>query len=223
MTFIQLSNIVKSYPDGENRRNEVLRGLNLQLDAGDFVAVMGASGSGKTTLLSIVGLLLPPDGGCYTIEGRRLPASEIERAGLRNRTIGFVFQEHRLLPQYTVLDNILLPVLATQRQADAEQVKYARRLMALTGIAALETKYPHTLSGGESGRTALCRALVMKPLLLLADEPTGQLDAAGAQHIAALLRQVNEELKTTILMVTHSAATASTAHAIRTIENGILA
>ncbi|MDR0566861.1 MAG: ATP-binding cassette domain-containing protein [Prevotellaceae bacterium] len=223
MTFIQLSNIVKSYPDGENRRNEVLRGLNLQLDAGDFVAVMGASGSGKTTLLSIVGLLLPPDGGCYTIEGRRLPASEIERAGLRNRTIGFVFQEHRLLPQYTVLDNILLPVLATQRQADAEQVKYARRLMALTGIAALEAKYPHTLSGGESGRTALCRALVMKPLLLLADEPTGQLDAAGAQHITALLRQVNEELKTTILMVTHSAATASTAHAIRTIENGILA
>ena len=215
MTFIQLSNIVKSYPDGENRRNEVLRGLNLQLDAGDFVAVMGASGSGKTTLLSIVGLLLPPDGGCYTIEGRRLPASEIERAGLRNRTIGFVFQEHRLLPQYTVLDNILLPVLATQHQAEAEQVKYARRLMALTGIAALETKYPHTLSGGESGRTALCRALVMKPLLLLADEPTGNLDSKNGEEVMTMLEELNRD-GTTVIMVTHSPSHAERAH--RTIN-----
>jgi ABC-type lipoprotein export system ATPase subunit len=194
----------------------------MELEAGSFTAVMGSSGAGKTTLLSILGLLLLPERGDYIFDGKPLPASETERAGLRNRKIGFVFQEHRLLPQYTALDNILLPVLAAQKRADASQTAYARRLMELAGIAALENKYPHTLSGGESGRTALCRALVMKPALLLADEPTGQLDAANARSIAALLRKVNDELNTSILMVTHSAETASVAHSIRTLENGIL-
>jgi ABC-type lipoprotein export system ATPase subunit len=222
MAYIQLLNIVKGYPDGENRRNETLRGVNLNVEAGDFVAVTGASGSGKTTLLSILGLLMLPDSGSYILDGKPLPASEMERAALRNKKIGFVFQEHRLLPQYMALDNILLPVLATQRQATPSQIAYARRLMELAGIASLETKYPTALSGGESGRTALCRALMMKPALLLADEPTGQLDARSAQQIVALLRQVNKELKTTILMVTHSAETASAAHSIRTLENGIL-
>jgi ABC-type lipoprotein export system ATPase subunit len=193
------------------------------MESGDFTAVTGASGSGKTTLLSILGLLLLPDEGSYLFDGRQLPTSENERARLRNRKIGFVFQEHRLLPQYTALDNILLPVLATQKQADASQIAYARRLMELADIASLETKYPHTLSGGESGRTALCRALVMKPALLLADEPTGQLDAVSARNIISLLRKVNEELKTTILMVTHSTETASAAHTVLTLENGILA
>jgi ABC-type lipoprotein export system ATPase subunit len=223
MAYIQLLNIVKGYPDGENRWNEVLRGVNLELEAGDFVAVTGASGSGKTTLLSILGLLTLPDAGSYTLEGKQLPASEVERAALRNVKTGFVFQEHRLLPQYTALDNILIPVLATQRQAAPSQVAYARRLMEMTGIAPLAAKYPHTLSGGEAGRVALCRALVMKPALLLADEPTGQLDALSARNVVALLRQVNDELKTAILMVTHSAETASAARIIRTLENGILA
>lgn len=222
MSFIKLIRISKSYPDGENRRNEVLRGLNLELDAGDFVAVTGVSGSGKTTLLSILGLLTTPDEGNYIFDGEPLPLSENERAGLRNRKIGFVFQEHRLLPQYTALDNILIPTLAAQKRVETSQIAYARRLMEMTGIAALENKYPHTLSGGESGRTALCRALVMKPNLLLADEPTGQLDAATARNIAALLRQVNEELKTTVLIVTHSDETAAAAHTVRTLKNGIL-
>jgi ABC-type lipoprotein export system ATPase subunit len=222
MAYIQLLNIVKGYPDGENRRNEVLRGVNLEMEAGDFAAVTGASGSGKTTLLSILGLLMLPDAGSYILDGTQLSSAGMESAALRNRKIGFVFQEHRLLPQYTVLDNILLPILATQRHVVSSQTAYARRLMELTGIAPLETKYPHTLSGGESGRTALCRALVMKPALLLADEPTGQLDTLSAQNIVALLRQVNEDLKTTILMVTHSAETASAAHSIHTLENGIL-
>jgi ABC-type lipoprotein export system ATPase subunit len=222
MSYIQLSNIVKSYPDGEDRRNEVLRGLNLEMEAGDFVAVMGASGSGKTTLLSVMGLMLLPDSGNYILDGEQAPSLETDRARLRNRKTGFVFQEHRLLPQYTTLDNILVPTLAIRKRASSEQIEYARRLMELTGIASLENKYPHTLSGGESGRAALCRALVMKPALLLADEPTGQLDAASAKHIVELLQRINEELKTTILMVTHSAETASAAHSIRTLENGIL-
>jgi ABC-type lipoprotein export system ATPase subunit len=222
MTYIQLTNIVKSYPDGEGRWNETLRGVNLEMEAGDFVIVTGASGSGKTTLLSILGLLMHPDSGDYILEGKQAPSSETERARLRNSRIGFVFQEHRLLPQYTALDNILIPVLATQRQSDPSQTAYARRLMELTGIASLAHKYPHTLSGGESGRTALCRALLMKPALLLADEPTGQLDALNAQKIVELLQKVNEELKTTILMVTHSTAAVSAARKVLTLENGTL-
>jgi ABC-type lipoprotein export system ATPase subunit len=222
MTFIKLTHIAKSYPDGTNSRNEVLRDVNLELGTGDFVAVMGASGSGKTTLLSILGLMLTPDDGTYLLDGEPAPTSETARAALRNRKIGFVFQEHRLLPQYTVLDNILLPALAAQKRASAEQIAYARRLMELAGIASLETKYPQTLSGGESGRTALCRALLMKPALLLADEPTGQLDVINAQNIVALLRQVNDELKTAILMVTHSADTAAAAQRIYILKNGIL-
>jgi ABC-type lipoprotein export system ATPase subunit len=222
MTLIKLTQITKSYPDGENGRNEVLRGLNLELGVGSFTAIKGASGSGKTTLLSILGLLLPPDSGDYIFDGKPLPSSEDGRAAMRNRKIGFVFQEHRLLPQYTALDNILLPTLATQKRADDSQIAYARSLMELAGIASLANKYPHTLSGGESGRTALCRALIMKPALLLADEPTGQLDAASAHNVALLLRKVNEELGTSILMVTHSAETASAAHSIRTLENGTL-
>jgi ABC-type lipoprotein export system ATPase subunit len=222
MAFIKLTHIFKSYPDGANSRNEVLRDLNLELGYGDFVAVTGASGSGKTTLLSVLGLLLTPDEGTYLLDGEPAPASETERAALRNRKTGFVFQEHRLLPQYTVLDNILLPVLATQKRAGVSQIAYARRLMELTGIASLETRYPHTLSGGESGRTALCRALVMKPAILLADEPTGQLDALSARNITALLRQINEELKTAILTVTHSDETAAAARHIYTLKNGTL-
>jgi ABC-type lipoprotein export system ATPase subunit len=222
MPLIQLVDIVKSYPDGEKGRNCVLRHIDMEAEAGDFAAIMGASGSGKTTLLSILGLLVPPDGGSYRLEGEDALAAGVNQARIRNRKIGFVFQEHRLLPQYTVLDNILLPALACRTQADASQTAYARRLMELTGIASLEAKYPHTLSGGESSRAALCRALVMKPSLLLADEPTGQLDAANSRNIVSLLRQVNEELGTTILMVTHSAEVASAARRLLTLENGIL-
>jgi ABC-type lipoprotein export system ATPase subunit len=222
MAYIQLTNIAKSYPDGEGRRNETLRGVNLEIETGDFVIIAGASGSGKTTLLSIMGLLMYPDSGDYIFEGKPAPSSETERAGVRNSRIGFVFQEHRLLPQYTALDNILIPVLATQRQAGPSQIAYARHLMEQTGIATLENKYPHTLSGGESGRVALCRALLMKPAILLADEPTGQLDAFNAQKIIVLLKQLNEELKTTVLMVTHSTAAVSAARKVLTLENGIL-
>jgi ABC-type lipoprotein export system ATPase subunit len=200
----------------------VLLGVDLEMEAGDFTAITGASGSGKTTLLSILGLVTPPDEGAYLLDGEDVLLPGLNLAKMRNRKIGFVFQEHRLLPQYTVFDNILLPALAAQRQADASQTEYARHLMELAGIAGLEAKYPHTLSGGEASRTALCRALVMQPALLLADEPTGQLDAANAHNIVSLLRQINGELHATILMVTHSAETASAAHNIRTLENGIL-
>jgi ABC-type lipoprotein export system ATPase subunit len=219
--MIQLKDIEKSFPDGKNHRNHLLRGICLEAEKGEFIAVTGASGSGKTTLLSILGTLMRPDSGSYFLDGRDMTALPLDMR-IRNRAVGFLFQEHRLMPQLSVRDNILLPALAYQDRTYAAQEEYASRLMELSGIASLAKRYPHTLSGGEAGRAALCRALVMKPLLLLADEPTGQLDADNAKQIVALLSRVNKELETTILMVTHSAETASAAQRLLTLKNGIL-
>jgi ABC-type lipoprotein export system ATPase subunit len=184
---------------------------------------MGASGSGKTTLLSILGALIAPDGGEYLLEGQSVfDGRRTDLADLRNRRIGFVFQEHRLMPQLCLRDNILLPVLAAQSKATAEQAEYAQLLMELSGIAPLARQYPRQVSGGEAGRTALCRALIMKPALLLADEPTGRLDSRTACNIMELLQRINRELGTTVVMVSHSADTASAAQRILTLANGLL-
>ncbi|GHV08361.1 lipoprotein-releasing system ATP-binding protein LolD 1 [Bacteroidia bacterium] len=220
--MIQLSGITKSFPDGENHLNHVLRGIKMNVPKNGFVAVSGASGSGKTTLLSILGLLTVSDGGSYLLDGKEMFTAGVDYSAIRNQNIGFVFQDHRLMPQLCVLDNILLPTLAYRSNADQSQIEYARHLMEITGIASLETHYPQTLSGGEASRTALCRALVMQPLLLLADEPTGQLDAANSKRITALLTKINEELGTTIIMVTHSEEVSSVAHRIFTLKDGIL-
>ncbi|MDR2809685.1 MAG: ABC transporter ATP-binding protein [Tannerellaceae bacterium] len=219
--MIQLRNIEKSFPDGKNHRNHLLRGICLEAEKGEFIAIMGASGSGKTTLLSILGTLIQPDSGSYFLDGQDMTATPPDMR-IRNRFIGFIFQEHRLMPQLSVQDNILLPALAYQTGTYTAQEDYAERLMELTGISSLAKRYPHTLSGGEAGRVALCRSLVMKPKLLLADEPTGQLDADNAKQITSLLSRVNKELETTILMVTHSAETAAVAQKLFTLKHGIL-
>ena len=141
---------------------------------------------------------------------------------MRNQRIGFVFQDHRLLPQYTVLENILLPTLAYQATSKREQVERARGLMRSTGIEALADRYPAGLSGGESSRVALCRALIMNPALVLADEPTGQLDADNARAIAGLLAGMNREMGTTVIMVTHSDEMASYAKQVKILNKGCL-
>ncbi|MDR2039092.1 MAG: ABC transporter ATP-binding protein [Bacteroidales bacterium] len=220
--MITLSEIKKSFRDGENRLNHVLRGINLEVEKGEFVAVKGASGSGKTTLLSILGTLLQPDEGSYLLDGKEMTGKGTDHSFIRNKQIGFVFQDHRLMPQYTVLENILLPVLAYAPQAGKEETEYAHRLMELTHISNLSNQYPDTLSGGEASRTAVCRALIMKPLLILADEPTGQLDAENARNIALLLSDINKSLGTTIIMVTHSDETSATAHRILMLNEGML-
>lgn len=220
--MIILSGIRKTYRDGENRLNRVLRGIDLEVKRGEFVAIKGASGSGKTTLLSILGTLLPPDEGSYLLDGREMTGTGVDHSLVRNRQIGFVFQDHRLMPQYTVLENILLPALAYSSEADEKVTTYGRQLMELTGIANLARQYPETLSGGEASRAAVCRALIMKPLLLLADEPTGQLDAENARNIAHLLSDVNGTLGTTVMMVTHSEETSASAHRVCTLIDGII-
>jgi len=220
--MIKLSNIQKSYQDGENRLNHILRGIDMEVGKGEFVAIKGASASGKTTLLSILGTLLQPDSGSYLLNDIEINSKDVNISEIRNKQIGFVFQDHRLMPQHTALENILLPTLAFKSQSNKEEMDYARHLLELTGISEAANQYPHTLSGGEASRVAVCRALIMKPLLLLADEPTGQLDTENARNIASLLSEINKTLNTTIIMVTHSAEVSSVAKRVFILENGFL-
>ncbi|MGQ1788041.1 ABC transporter ATP-binding protein [Saccharicrinis sp. GN24d3] len=222
MIIIRLTDIHLSYQDGDKRVNTVLKGLNLEVNNGDFVAVKGASGSGKTTLLSILGTLLRADSGSYILDDKEISDSQIDLYKLRNEKIGFVFQDHRLLPQYSALENILLPVMAYHSEAPQSYIDYAHELMKLTRIEQVANQYPQHLSGGEASRVAVCRALIMKPSILLADEPTGQLDMENALNIVALLSEVNQALNTTILMVTHSDEMAKAAKQIVTLKNGVL-
>ena len=215
-----LKKIQKKFLDGKNSYNHVLRCIDLNIEEGDFIAVKGASGSGKTTLLSILGTLIQPDSGSYLFEGKEINLPETDFSIFRNQKLGFVFQDNRLMPQLTALENILLPTLAFQKKSDEAQIDYAKQLMELTGITHVAGQYPDTLSGGETSRVALCRALIMKPLLLLADEPTGQLDAENARNIALLLAKINKELGTAIVMVTHSDETASVANRVLLLKDG---
>ena len=220
--MIKLINIQKSFRDGENRLNHVLRGISMEVGKGEFVAIKGPSGSGKTTLLSILGTLIKPDSGSYYLDKTDMTASKTDYSHIRNKQIGFVFQDHRLLPQYTALENILLPTLACHSKTGAEKIDYAHHLMELTRISNVLNQYPPTLSGGEACRVAVCRALIMKPLLVLADEPTGQLDGENATNIASLLSEINKNILTTIIMVTHSDEISSFAQRILTLKEGKL-
>ena len=225
--MIELENITKRFADGQ-RALTVLDGLSLRVGEGEFIAITGESGVGKTTLLNILGTLLPADEGRILLEvrGERYEVrgeSGAERiCHLRNKEIGFVYQDHRLLPQFTVLQNILLPTLATKKTSTEEEQQRALTLLEFMGILPLQDSPVTQLSGGEQTRVAICRALINQPAILLADEPTGQLDAANAQTIAALFQQVNTQFHTTIIMATHSAEMAKVAQKTYRLENGKL-
>ena len=224
--MIELENITKRFADG-HRELIVLDGLSLHVNEGEFIAITGESGAGKTTLLSILGTLLPADDGRLLIHGEEVTFTADDdsaaRIGhLRNKEIGFVYQDHRLLPQFTVWQNILLPTLATKSTSTKEEQKRATELMEFIGIAALKDSSVKNLSGGEQTRVAICRALINQPAILLADEPTGQLDADNARMIAALFQQVNTQLHTTIIMATHSAEMAKVAKTIFHLADGKL-
>lgn len=221
MALIRLTDVEKSFRDGRDGVRRVLRGVNLTLDEGEMVSVRGVSGSGKTTLLSVLGTTLKADAGFYIFDGEDV-TKRADNTALRSEKIGFLFQDHRLMPQYTAWENILLPVLATASHSTEEDEQYARELMALLGIEQLADQYPTTLSGGEASRVALCRALIRKPKLLLADEPTGQLDRENATQVAALLEMVNKRLKTTIIVVTHSEELAEAAARRFVLREGVL-
>ena len=225
--MLQLENITKRYTDGQ-RQLTVLDGLCLHVDEGDFIAITGESGAGKTTLLSILGTMMPADEGRYVLEvsGERIEVMQCSWdriCRLRNQAIGFVYQDHRLLPQFTVMQNILLPTLATKKTSTEEEQQHAMALLQFMGILTLKDSPVTQLSGGEQARVAICRALINRPAILLADEPTGQLDASNAQTIASLFQQVNTQLHTTIIMATHSDQMAKVAQKIYQLKNGTLA
>ncbi len=198
-------NLDKDYPTRTGPLS-VLRGINLQLNRGAALAVMGPSGSGKSTLLHILGTLDQPTRGEVTLEGiNPFTLPEPQLAAFRNRRIGFVFQDHHLLPQCTVLENVLIPTLVN-REAKKEEVEgYAKQLIERVGLSKRIEHYPAELSGGERQRVAVARALIQKPVLLLADEPTGNLDRKNAAGIGELLIELHKQEQTILVVVTHSA------------------
>ena len=214
-----LENITKRFADGQ-RSLTVLDHLSLQVERGEFIAITGESGAGKTTLLNILGTLLTADEGEYVWNVKDNAQPSTLSPQLRNQEIGFVYQDHRLLPQFTVWQNILLPTLATKSASTEEEERRALELLEFVGIASLKDSPVTHLSGGEQTRVAICRALINQPSLLLADEPTGQLDAANAQMIATLFQQVNAQLHTTIIMATHSAEMAKVAQKTYVLKDG---
>ena len=196
--MIKVSNIEKSFGD-----LKVLRGVSLEVKKGEIVSIVGASGAGKTTLLQIIGTLLPADGGEVEINGTKLFAlNEKRTAEFRNSHIGFVFQFHNLLPEFSALENVMMPALiGGAKRKEAKQ--RALELLSAVGLSERAEHKPAQLSGGEQQRVAIARALMNKPSVLLADEPTGNLDTHNRDEIQRLLFEVREKFEQTIVMVTH--------------------
>jgi lipoprotein-releasing system ATP-binding protein len=204
---LHVDQLCKDYPTPSGPL-PVLRGISLELQSGEALAVMGPSGSGKSTLLHILGTLDQPTSGTVCLDGKDpFALSEPELADFRNRYIGFVFQDHHLLPQCSVLENVLIPTLVGESDRDGAE-KWARELLKLVGLSDRLDHRPAELSGGERQRVAVARALVRRPVLLLADEPTGNLDRHTAQAVGQLLLELHRQQQTALVVVTHSAELA---------------
>jgi len=201
---LEVRDVHKGYETAHDRV-EVLRGISLAMAAGEAAAIVGPSGSGKSTLLHIIGTLDEPSSGTVLIGGDEpFGLSEPELARFRNRTIGFIFQDHHLLPQYSVLENVLIPTLAYPDQAGAEPRQRALDLLDKVGLSHRLTHRPAELSGGERQRVAVARALINQPRLLLCDEPTGSLDQATATAVGDLLLELHRRYRAVLIVVTHS-------------------
>ena len=201
---LRLTGVRKSYATGTPVEIEVLHGVDLTLRHGEFAALIGPSGSGKTTLLNVIGLLDRPTAGQVVIAGQDAGTlDEMETTHLRGRTIGFVFQYHYLLPAFTALENVMMPVLAARGRADREMRESAAALLDRVGLTQWRDNKASAISGGQQQRVAIARALAMNPALVLADEPSGNLDTESADAVFDLMRDVNERSGTTFLIVTH--------------------
>ncbi len=201
--FIQIENLFKSYSQNTFSEVEVIKGLNLEINSGDFLSLMGPSGSGKSTLLNLIGLLDQPNKGEIFFDGMNLTNLEHnDKARLRNNEFGFVFQGFNLLKRISILDNVALPLIyqGVERFVARER---AQVLIKSTGLAGLESRLPNQISGGQQQRVAIARALIAKPKLILADEPTGNLDSKTAGEIMGMFRDLNAKSGITIILVTH--------------------
>ena len=214
---VQLRGVRKAFNVGLPNETEVLHGIDLDLKRGDFCAVMGPSGSGKSTLLNLIGLLDRPTSGTIAVTGEETTTLDDQAlTRLRGHNIGFVFQYHHLLTAFTALENVMMPLMADAGFPNAEMTARAAALIDSVGLTQWRDQPVGQLSGGQEQRVAVARALAMKPALLLADEPTGNLDTVSADAVFALLRQVNRDQGTTVLFVTHNPLLA--ARCDRTID-----
>lgn len=220
-SLIQVRSLDKRYQRGSEEIH-VLQGLNLDVEAGDFVAFMGPSGSGKTTLLNLLGGLDVPTSGSITVAGDEISALSAQKlTSWRARHVGFIFQMYNLIPVLTAFQNVELPLLLT-RLSKAERKRHVETVLELVGLADRMQHFPRQLSGGQEQRVAIARAIVADPTFLLADEPTGDLDRRAADEIMELIdRLVNEHGKT-VLMVTHDPRAADRAHAVLHLDKGVL-
>ena len=219
--LLQATGLYRSFGHGRGQV-QVLRGIDLQVSEGEMVAIVGASGSGKTTLLQILGTLDRPDAGELFFAGQDLTRlSETGLARHRNRMIGFIFQFHHLLPEFTALENVLLPGLIGGRNRQ-EMLASSRRLLEKVDLGHRLHHRPGELSGGEQQRVALARALIMKPRLLLADEPTGNLDSRAGHRVFELLKALCKSLGMAVIMVTHNQGLARAMDRRLTLADGIL-
>jgi lipoprotein-releasing system ATP-binding protein len=202
--LLEATNLTKQYPSPRGPL-PILSGVSLSLNPGDAISIMGPSGSGKSTLLYILGALEPPTSGSVTLDGRNpFLLKEKELAAFRNKEVGFIFQDHCLLPQCSVLENVLVPTLVAPNKNGSYEER-ARKLLADIGLDGRLDHRPSELSGGEKQRVALARAMILDPLVVLCDEPTGNLDHASAEVVSALLLEMNRRRQSILIVVTHSA------------------
>lgn len=219
--MLAVNDLYKSYRVGKTSF-PVLKGVSLTVNAGEFVAVMGPSGSGKTTLLNCISCYIPADRGNILLDGRELAGlREVELAAVRNRQLGFVFQDFLLLDGLTVMENILLPAIIGGAMSQKVQTR-AEQLCQVFGIGAIQNKYPAEISGGEKQRTAVARALINHPLLILADEPTGNLDSRSIRAVIRSFEQAKQMLGATIFMVTHDSFAASFCDRVILLRDGVV-
>ncbi len=219
--LLQATDLRKTYSNGL-REVEVLKGIDLEVEPGEMTAIIGASGSGKTTLLQILGTLAPITDGQLLFKGSRLDQKkDKELAAFRNKSLGFIFQFHHLLPEFSALENVMMPALISGRSRQEAEVP-ARQLLTAVELDHREQHRVHELSGGEQQRTALARSLIMEPELLLADEPTGNLDSRAGGMVFKLLQSICRDRSLAVLMVTHNRLLADQMDRCLTLSDGIL-
>lgn len=221
MALVDVNDVTKSYQRG-NQTIPVLENINLAVPDGEFLALMGPSGSGKTTLLNLIAGIDRPDSGSITVADTDVGAlTESQLASWRARHVGFIFQFYNLMPVLTAFENVELPLLLT-KLSKKERRKHVETALDVVGLTDRMKHYPNELSGGQEQRVAIARAIVTDPTLVVADEPTGDLDKDSADEILTLLARLNGEFKKTIVMVTHDPHAAERAHIIRHFEKGVL-
>ncbi len=220
--ILKLENVEKNY-DEQTESLHIIRNLNLSVKEGEFISILGRSGSGKSTLLNIMGLLDKADSGKIYIEGKEVESlSDVEKDEIKNKMLGFVFQFHYLLPEFTALENVMLPALISNNKNKKEVEKDARELLRLVGLEQRVLHKPSQLSGGEKQRVAIARAMINKPKILLADEPTGNLDEETSEVIFDILKDINKKNNQTIVVVTHSKDLAQISDRQLYLKKGIL-